>query len=108
MTVPVYPGQTGGWLAPDGNFYACRDNQHEREANRLAEAIYGCLDGSIYLDKRRWIRVKEDGLLISGFAGTRRITPGQRSTLHALIDLAPSTPYSRQMAECLELIDEDA
>ena len=107
MTVPVYLGQTGGWLAPSGDFYACRDNQHEQEADRLAEAIYGRLGGSIYLDERRWIRVKESGLLLSGFTSTRRITPGQRLMLHALIDLAPSTPYGRQMAECLELIDED-
>ena len=89
--VPVYLGQTRGWLSPSGDFYASRDVYSESDIARSISY------GWVWVDDNGTIRTREDTV--------RRINPAQRLALQALMDLSPSSRYSHQMRTCLASLD---
>jgi hypothetical protein len=104
-TAPVVIGHLeepgGGWLAPDGRYYRCRDWEHLELARRL------CLDfgwikvrtrrrvnlADERLDRANWLRIWDNGQCFTDPAGLLRRTQAQ---LDVMFDLAQRHPSMRE------------
>jgi hypothetical protein len=59
------PKQSAGWLAPNGNFYACHSSGHDSLAKHLSAIWYDDIDNPVdRLEKEGWMRIYDDGMVI--------------------------------------------
>jgi hypothetical protein len=88
--MPAEP--TGGWLAPDGNYWPCADGEHALVARRIVHEVLG-LDAEgasqVAIERLRhdgWCRVLDRGWVVPGEGW---LTDAQRDTL---VDVARRLP----------------
>lgn len=83
---PNEPKQSGGWVSPEGVFYACGHMKHIATAEHLTGQLYGRADtdGEKLLEEKGWAHIYADGTTVWGHP-TRDVTQKQ---LDALFDIA--------------------
>jgi hypothetical protein len=60
---------SGGWLSPDGHYWACGDAQHPAIAERLVRRVAHSRAGdnpTTTLRRDGWCRVLDDGQVVRG------------------------------------------
>jgi hypothetical protein len=91
---------SGGWIAPDGRFYATRYNEHIRIASALRATGSGPKDPWDVADP--WLKVMSDGeVLFSVY-----LTQGQLDTVGDMLRAAPDCSYRSQLLESLRGLHE--
>jgi hypothetical protein len=59
------PKVSSGWIAPNGNFYSCRSQEHDSLAKHLSAIWYDDINSPVdRLEKEGWIRLFDDGMII--------------------------------------------
>lgn len=68
-----------GWIAPNGDFYACRRTQHCELAERLCFSLYGIegQDGEQVFEKRGWIKITDDSIVTRNVMFLSFVLPNQ-------------------------------
>lgn len=68
-----------GWIAPNGDFYACKRTQHYELATRLCSLLYGIeeQDGEQFFEKRGWIKITDDSVITHNVMFLSFILPNQ-------------------------------
>jgi hypothetical protein len=61
---------SGGWLAPDGKWYPCHYAQHDAMARRIVATLYNKLGDAAILEEKGYIRIHDDGMVITFEKGT--------------------------------------
>jgi hypothetical protein len=100
MSSDLPPPASGGWIAPDGRMWRCRDLQHEKLAASIARelGIHGSGDPGTQLERLGFIHVLDFGEVMGAAGG---MTQAQ---LDVLFDLARSYPSMRNaLMRALEL-----
>jgi|HubBroStandDraft_6_1064221.scaffolds.fasta_scaffold47836_1 hypothetical protein len=89
----LLPPASGGWIAPDGRMWRCRDLRHERLAVVIVKqlGIQGSGDPGTQLERLGFIHVLDDGGVMGAGNG---MTQAQ---LDVLFDLARTYPSMREM-----------
>lgn len=104
---PPCPGleNRGGWLAPDGTFYACDPYRHISLAGRLAAVVYSSLEnGEQLLERKGWIKVYRALVCAPGGDCERGPTQDQLDTLWDLHELAvPGSSRKQRILQALNL-----
>jgi hypothetical protein len=90
----------GGWISPDGRFYACPESGHIRLARRLRETGGGPADP--WLMRDGWVMVKAHGEVVS----LPSMTQPQWDTLGDMLVAAPPTGWRSQLLDSLRELRE--
>lgn len=85
---PSEPSASSGWLAPTGEFYACRREQHEFLATILCAHVYGTPEGLYRLVRAHWIKLDEL-IGVVDLHRQRRVTQAQIDTIGRLAEAGP-------------------
>lgn len=91
---------TGGWLAPNGDFYPCESWLHDWMAESICRAVLGKLEGTRYLEQKQWIRVHDNGNL--GTATDDPLTQAQRNALFDLYTQSDNCEYKKNIEYWLD------
>jgi len=57
------PFESAGWISPEGDFYPCNYFEHDSVGRHLAVLCYKSFDGVQELEKYKWIRVYDSGIM---------------------------------------------
>jgi len=88
MPVPQDPCASGGWIAPNGDFYPCRYHEHQAAATRIALCLFGSREGQRHLEDAGWVHLYDDGLVaLRSLDDSRQKTQqAQLATLRKIAD----------------------
>jgi hypothetical protein len=98
-------GPCGGWLAPDGRYWPCRDQEHATTAVEIVNALRLLPKGDAmaHLEDLGWIHVSDGG----GVMGTSPLTQAQMDTLFDLACVHPTMRRWLMIALEIETSEED-
>lgn len=102
------PYESGGWISPKGEFYACHFHEHDAFAKNLAAVYYNSLKGVRELEEKNWIRLGDDGMVTMKVDFTLPYTQKQLDTLFDLSQVeGASNEFVDHIKDSIELLSVD-